>query len=217
MLGENANIAELRPVGRPRILSREQVVAAAVALGSHHVTMKRLAASLDVGVATLYKYVSGRKQLMQLVSDELMRNVALPRREGLTWAEYARAYCQALQHSMSDRPSVVHQLLDGGFGTAFSNKMCQDFVDSVVPEGLSVEQAGLLHHGICLIATGGAVGVIELHMREHHSPEPDQENPDTATRMTLSTQDVLLTAHLLLDALIEKIERHANAPGQGNQ
>jgi AcrR family transcriptional regulator len=60
----------------------EQVVAAAIAVldeaGVAGLSMRRVAERLGTGAATLYAYVSGRDELLELVFDELVGSVPLP-------------------------------------------------------------------------------------------------------------------------------------------
>ena len=63
-------------------LSREVIVSAAVALlrseGLERLTMRRLAAALDTGAASLYVYFRSTEQLYAALLDELIGEVALP-------------------------------------------------------------------------------------------------------------------------------------------
>jgi AcrR family transcriptional regulator len=60
----------------------EQVVAAAIAVldeaGVAGLSMRKVAEQLGTGAATLYAYVSGREELLELVFDELVGSVPLP-------------------------------------------------------------------------------------------------------------------------------------------
>jgi AcrR family transcriptional regulator len=60
----------------------EQIVAAAIAVldesGVAGLSMRKVAEQLGTGAATLYAYVSGREELLELVFDELVGSVPLP-------------------------------------------------------------------------------------------------------------------------------------------
>lgn len=66
---------------RPR-LTREQIATTALAIadaaGFEAVSMRRLAAELDVGTMTLYYYVRTKEDLMVLMDDALMGEVLIP-------------------------------------------------------------------------------------------------------------------------------------------
>ncbi|GCD45071.1 TetR/AcrR family transcriptional regulator [Streptomyces paromomycinus] len=62
--------------GRPARLNRERIVDAAVAAGHlDTLTMRALAARLDVSHGALYRWVSNRDQLFDLVSDVMVERI----------------------------------------------------------------------------------------------------------------------------------------------
>ncbi|BCJ47193.1 TetR family transcriptional regulator [Actinoplanes ianthinogenes] len=69
-------------VGRPAERSRAEVVAAAIALadgeGLAAVSMRRVAAELGTGPASLYRYVDSRDDLLDLMTDEVVAGYDLP-------------------------------------------------------------------------------------------------------------------------------------------
>src|ERR1700734_1609689 len=79
-----------RPGRRPS-LSRQAIVTAAIAVldesGMSGLSMRGVAQKLDAGVASLYGYVSGREQLLELVFDELVGQVPLPTPDPERWRE----------------------------------------------------------------------------------------------------------------------------------
>jgi AcrR family transcriptional regulator len=66
---------------RPR-LTREDIAAAAIRIGDTEglqaLSMRRLAAELDVGTMSLYHYVRTKDELLTLVMDALMRELLIP-------------------------------------------------------------------------------------------------------------------------------------------
>jgi AcrR family transcriptional regulator len=77
--------------GRPRSLTEEQIVQAALRLaGSGHledVSMRSLAQELGVPVMTMYNYVANKEALYELVSDHVLRPVRVPPPEEGSWEE----------------------------------------------------------------------------------------------------------------------------------
>jgi AcrR family transcriptional regulator len=80
----------LRPeqaaVGRPAERSRAEITAAATALADHDgldaLSMRRLAAVLGTGAASLYRYVATREDLLDLMTDETAAEFDLPTPSG---------------------------------------------------------------------------------------------------------------------------------------
>lgn len=198
--------AEVRSVGRPRILDRERVIAAAVAVGTDRVTMKSVADELGVGVATLYKYVSGRRELMQLVAAELLCSVGLPKRGRLGWAEYSRRFALTLEASMVAEPTVIRQLMEGGFGAEIGSRLSDEFVDSIKDSELDCSQAYQLYQAICQIAIGGAIASLEvsaIKTREQTAAIHDASGDG----FNYSGIDVDSMTNFLLDAVIQQFQK----------
>src|SRR5262252_3977146 len=67
-------------------LDQAQVVRAALALldqvGLDELTMRRLAGSLDVKAAALYRHVRSKDELLALLGDEISAEIPLPRAVG---------------------------------------------------------------------------------------------------------------------------------------
>ncbi len=197
-----------RSVGRPRILDRERVIAAALAVGTDRVTMKSVADELGVGVATLYKYVSGRQELMQLVALELMGNVGLPRRGRLGWAEYSRRFALALEHSMVAQPAVIRQLMEGGFGNEIGSRLNDEFVGSIRENELSRAQASELYQAICQVAIGGAITSLEVNAARTRTAPAREANSDG---FDYGKVDVDSVTNLLLDALVQHFQKRSRS------
>ncbi len=100
-----------RPGRRPT-LSLDAIVAAAIAVldeaGVTGLSMRRVAEHLGTGAASLYGYVSGREELLELVYDELVGQVPLPTPDPEHWREQVfemlRAYRKVL---MSHRDAAL--------------------------------------------------------------------------------------------------------------
>lgn len=72
----------LGDAGRGRVLSHESVARAAVAVadadGLDAVTMRKVAGSLGVGTMSLYRYVASREELVDLMVDQVLGELAMP-------------------------------------------------------------------------------------------------------------------------------------------
>lgn len=77
---------EQAPVGRPAERSRAEITATAVELadrdGLDAVSMRRLAAALGTGAASLYRYVATRDDLLDLMTDSTALEYELPAPSG---------------------------------------------------------------------------------------------------------------------------------------
>ncbi|MEV0824984.1 TetR/AcrR family transcriptional regulator [Nonomuraea rubra] len=83
------------PPTRPAPLDRERIVAAAIALadegGLEAVSLRKVAARLDVGPMRLYGYISTKEELFDLMVDEVHAEI-LPGEQPGDWRETLRAH-----------------------------------------------------------------------------------------------------------------------------
>ncbi|MGW4800665.1 TetR/AcrR family transcriptional regulator, partial [Nonomuraea sp. NPDC004297] len=81
------------PPTRPLPLDRERIVAAAIALadegGLDEVSLRKVAARLDVGPMRLYGYISTKEELFDLMVDEVYAEI-LPEEPPGGWREALR-------------------------------------------------------------------------------------------------------------------------------
>lgn len=81
------------PPNRPVPLDRERIVAAAVALadegGLEAVSLRKVAARLDAGPMRLYRYISTKEELFDLMVDEVCGEI-LPEEQPGDWREALR-------------------------------------------------------------------------------------------------------------------------------
>lgn len=100
---------------RPRSdgLTIDRITTAALAIidaeGLEALTMRRLAADLGAGAASLYRHVATREELLVHVMDEVLGEIDGPPATA-TWREAAVEMAQAFRRIFTDRPELVHLL-----------------------------------------------------------------------------------------------------------
>lgn len=94
--------------GRPRALDVDTVVSAAIALadaeGLGRLTMRRLAASLDVRPMTLYTYVPGRAEMLDLMLDSVYASMPRDPHLDRPWQDRVRAVADANRAMFRQHP-----------------------------------------------------------------------------------------------------------------
>lgn len=106
---------------RPRF-TRDDLAAAAVRIadeeGFDALSMRRLAAELDAGTMTLYHYVRNKDELMALVVDEIMSEVALPPGQELPadWRAAVTTIARRTRDCLRRHPWVLDLRDDPGIG-----------------------------------------------------------------------------------------------------
>jgi len=94
--------------GRPPRLSRDHIVDAACELGIENLTMAAVAERLGVSHQSLYGWVQDRDELIDLVSDRLIRRIEiLPPADPTDWRDSLRAYANDLRRLAEEMPGFA--------------------------------------------------------------------------------------------------------------
>src|SRR5436190_2893055 len=108
-------LATLSPRARREL---DRIVDAAVALadrdGLEALSMRRLAADLDTGTTTLYRYVTGRDELLELMVDEVNGGTGSEgdlARPIADWRDGLRRVAEGARTRLLDHPWLASQLL----------------------------------------------------------------------------------------------------------
>jgi len=98
-----------RPAKAP--LSEDAVVDAALGIlksdGLQAVTMRRVAAVLDTGPASLYVYVSGREGLLQAMLDRVTATIELEAPDPSRWREQLHSLLQRTRQALRAHPGIA--------------------------------------------------------------------------------------------------------------
>jgi AcrR family transcriptional regulator len=97
-----------RPAKAP--LSEDAVVDAALAIlksdGPEAVSMRRVAAALDTGAASLYVYVSGREGLLQAMLDRVIAAIELEAPDPSRWRAQLHSLLQCMHQALAAHPGI---------------------------------------------------------------------------------------------------------------
>lgn len=96
-------------------LSAERIIDAALVIADQEadldaLTVRRLAADLDVGVMTLYGLFRNKDEILDAMGDRILGSMALPEQVDTEPAAALRALGHAFLRMMRDHPSVVRLL-----------------------------------------------------------------------------------------------------------
>src|ERR1700754_2275592 len=98
-----------RPAKAP--LSEAAVVDAALALlqsdGLEAVSMRRVAAALDTGAASLYVYVAGREGLLQAMLDRVTATIELETPDPSRWRAQLHGLLERMHEALIAHPGIA--------------------------------------------------------------------------------------------------------------
>ncbi|MGK5550353.1 TetR/AcrR family transcriptional regulator [Actinomadura kijaniata] len=172
------------PPTRPAPLDRERIVAAAVALadegGLEAVSLRKVAARLDVGPMRLYGYISTKDELFDLMVDEVHAEILFAERPG-DWREALRLRAHltrqaALRHEwladlLGGRPALGPNALAVGEATLAALDGLAD-LDTVMRavETVSAYVTGAIRREIADLRAERATGLSKRDWQRAHGP-----------------------------------------------
>ncbi|MCP1471669.1 AcrR family transcriptional regulator [Sphingobium sp. OAS761] len=215
----NAGTGSPRRAGRPRRLTTNQVIEAAIALGLDDLTMAALAKSLGVRVAVLYNYVKNREELISLAARHAMADQRFPIDEGQDWRAYARAYARAAYGLFRSDAQLLPLLIAGKISPAAKLDSAEGWLAVMTSRGFCADRALRLLRAVDAIIMGSAL--LASHARAHAADYPRTVRGTILARPRsdlplLSTHAEMLAAtadpdnwETSLDMLLDGIEPHA--------
>jgi AcrR family transcriptional regulator len=156
-------------VGRPRALTRQQVIDTALQLGLEGFTMKSVAEQLGVTITTLYKYVADRDELLRLVVSEVLSALEVPVDTGQRWPDYVRQFAAALGRILLTDAHVLDSVIHRGMGLETEIRLTENFLDVMTRRGFEAEDALRLLRIVGTIVYGVAVRTHSDHARIERS------------------------------------------------
>lgn len=139
-------------VGRPRRTTLEQVIEAANEVGPD---MAKVAEHLGIGLATLYTYVQGRDQLINLVAGA-MTGRCVTRDRGQSWEDALREHAGNMYQVYREWPQLIVQHVHGLVGNPAESEIADSLFGLLLARGLTPEDAVMLAAEVMHIVIGGA-------------------------------------------------------------
>jgi AcrR family transcriptional regulator len=150
-------------MGRPRTakLDQERIRAAALALvdaeGLEGLSMRRLAAALDVSAASLYFHYATKDELLEAVAADVLAGVdtsAFPR----GWEAGIRAWTRSLRSALAAHPRLVPVLSHAPGRRADALQRADDVHGGLVAAGWPPREATMIGAAAKYVAFGAALG-----------------------------------------------------------
>ncbi|MFB4316018.1 TetR/AcrR family transcriptional regulator [Actinomadura sp. 21ATH] len=119
------------PAGRVerRPLTRDRIVRTSIAIierdGARALSMRKIAAELDVGVMSLYNHVPNKDALLEAVAEHVLAGLDVPEADanpGRDWKLNARAMVAAFRATAHRHPRSMHLVLTGRSGQMFGRR-----------------------------------------------------------------------------------------------
>jgi AcrR family transcriptional regulator len=166
-----------RPAKAP--LSEEAVVDAGLAIlksdGLEAVTMRRVAAALDTGAASLYVYVSGREGLLQAMLDRVTATIELEPPDPSRWRAQLHSLLWGLHQALLAHPGMAALTLADPPTTETVLRLAENLLGILLAGGLTPQDAAWACDILVLLVTAVAS---EDDVRRARRGDGDREDVD---------------------------------------
>lgn len=189
-------------------LTVERVVGAAMdaveADGVEALSMRKVAARLGVGAATLYTYVPDKSALLALMVEEMTGQAALPHTRPGNWREKVEEWAREDLESFRQHPWLV-EIAEGDYigpnGFAWTDSAIRVFDGT----GLSAEEA--------LAAVEAVDGLVRGHVSKVVAADRAERWTDPQGRSFATVQESYLTTYRIEAGRFPAVERLAEPLG----
>jgi AcrR family transcriptional regulator len=157
-------------------LTRERVVAEALAVIAHDgvqaLTMRRLAARLQVVPGALYHHVRNKQQLHDLVLDNVLAEVDVRLDSSPDWTGQLKLLAHRLRTVLEDHPGVAGILKTRDPLGPHSLALAEAFLGPLQTAGFGDREAGLAFFLLVDYTIGFAVGGLPTSVNEQRVRDP---------------------------------------------
>jgi AcrR family transcriptional regulator len=148
-----------RPAKAP--LSEEVIVDAALQIlrteGLEAVTMRRVAAELDTGPASLYVYIRGRDELRAAMLDRVSESVPLERPDPGRWREQVHTLLTRVLRALEAHPGIAQVAVANVPTTEHAMDFAENLMAVLLAGGIDPQDAAWACDVLPLIVTATAV------------------------------------------------------------
>lgn len=158
-----AVVGERRGAGRPRALSTENVLDAALDLTARHglgaLSIRTLASALSVTPRTVYTYVASKDQLLSLMADRFLERAAVPNpRADHPWLDEIRRISREYYRLYVDHPYALELLLSADGSSSRSHDVVAANIQLLEQAGFSAVDSLMTNRALNRFILGSAHG-----------------------------------------------------------
>jgi AcrR family transcriptional regulator len=148
-----------RPAKAP--LSEDAVVDAALAIlkseGLAAVTMRRVAAALDTGPASLYVYVPGREGLLQAMQDRIIAAIELQAPDPARWRAQLHSLLERMHRALAAHPGIAATAMAAPPTTEAVLRLLENLLGILLAGGLDPQDAAWATDIFALVVNYAAI------------------------------------------------------------
>ncbi|HSJ61506.1 MAG TPA: TetR family transcriptional regulator, partial [Jiangellaceae bacterium] len=149
-----------------RLLSREQIVAAAMELidadGLAEFSTRKLAAALGVRGPSLYNYFATKDEIVDAVANQVTTTVDISMLGRVYWADALREWARSFRAALLDHPNIIPYLAQGPGRRPAALAMADAVFGALVEAGWPPARATRIGALMRYFVTGSALGSFAL-------------------------------------------------------
>ncbi|KOV88276.1 TetR/AcrR family transcriptional regulator [Nocardia sp. NRRL S-836] len=172
---------EQEPVARKEPITVDRIVGTALRLvetdGYAALTMRRVAAALGTGPASLYAHVRNKAELDDLLIGTLSRNVALPAPDAARWRDQFVDVCGQLREEFLRYPGIAQAALSAAPNNLDTLRITEGMLAILLAGGVGPQQAAWTIDAALLYVSAYTV---EASLRRHPDHDEDTRVVDRA-------------------------------------
>jgi AcrR family transcriptional regulator len=161
--GSDGHAPARRRRGRPAKLSRQGILAAAVALidrdGVESLTMRTLAGALGVEAMSLYRHLASKEALLDGVAEQLLGEIQ-PRGVSSDWTEGVRGFARSVRGLAHEHPRAFALLATRALDGRGSLQPVEDLLASLRAGGFTPARAVAAYRVVAAYTRGYALSEI---------------------------------------------------------
>jgi TetR/AcrR family transcriptional regulator, tetracycline repressor protein len=179
MAGKKA-VRERAPVDRHRIAATAMEIIDEV--GVENLTMRTVAARLDVSAMALYHHVEDKDELLRLVGDDVLGRLTLPDPDSGDWNDLLMTVCIAGVDVLLEVPGLSSVLLTSKI-LPNGRRLVQFCIHQFERAGLDRAAAQEAYAGIQTLALGRLLIEENANFKLSTTPHPDDEIRDYTAKL----------------------------------
>lgn len=148
-----------RPAKAP--LSVDAIVDAALEIlkaeGLEAVSMRRVAAALDTGAASLYVYVAGREGLLKAMQDRVAAAISLDPPDPARWREQVHALLDRMHQALVAHPGLAALSMADPFPSESALRLLENLLGILLAGGLDPQDAAWAADVFAALVTYAAI------------------------------------------------------------
>jgi AcrR family transcriptional regulator len=169
------SVRERVPVDRQRIAATVRDMIDEV--GVEKVTMRAVAARLDVSAMALYHHVEDKDELLRLVGDDILGHLELPDDDAGDWRELFTSVSMAAVDALLEVPGLSSVLLTSKL-LPNARRLVQFCIHQFERAGLDHATAQEVYAGVQTLVLGRLLIEESANFRLSSTPHPDDEIRD---------------------------------------